>query len=306
MKFSGAYSHNSIHLHDAQIYDAGEQCPICGNAQYRQPAVELQKDPLIQLLYCQTCHGLSASYMPKEEVLDSFYRQYYSGDTEPNITFHNPVRFARHFQKLIPNGLSLVEPMSILDYGGGDGTLSKEIAHLLKPGKVHITVVDNEESGLVGSETVILKKVSNLDDLEREYDIVLASAIIEHIPEPADIVRNLFSLLKPGGLFYARTPWTVPLTRILNIDLGYPGHVHDLGAAFWNRSPQTFGLNAEVIVSQPSIVATTFPKAFLRTLAAHILKFPALVECKLIKGRSEPLWKYVGGWEVLLRKRQGT
>lgn len=46
VKFSGAYYHNGVHLHDAQIYDAREQCPICGNAQYRQPAVEIQKDPL--------------------------------------------------------------------------------------------------------------------------------------------------------------------------------------------------------------------------------------------------------------------
>lgn len=240
--------------------------------------------------------------MPKEEVLDSFYKQYYGDDTGPHITFHNPVRFARHFRKLIPNGLSLVEPMSILDYGGGDGVLSKEIAHLLNPGKMHITVVDNEESGLVGSETAILEKVASLDDLEREYDIVLAGAVIEHIPEPGDIVKKLFSLLKPGGMFYARTPWIVPLMRILNIDFGYPGHVHDLGAAFWNRSPQTLGLNAEVIVSKPSIVATTFSKAFLRTLAAHIMKFPAIIECKLIKGRGEPLWKYVGGWEVIIKK----
>jgi len=297
-------AHQSNNLDENQTYDATSQCPLCGSKQPRKPVVEIQRTPLIHLLACKVCGGFSASRMPRPEILHEYYSQYYKDKREKRVTFHNPKRFAKHVLRFIPDEYcSSKGSVSILDYGGGDGTLSMEIAHLLKKGQVCITVVDYEESLVPAQDGVTVEKTRDLMDVDKTHDIVLASGVLEHIPEPRTIIETLFSLLKPGGYFYARTPYILPIMKIVkNMDFTYPGHVHDMGPEFWNRLTETFSLEAEILVSQPSIVETEFSKAPCRTLVSYLLKFPAFVELAFNKTKKEPLWKYVGGWEVMLKK----
>lgn len=88
------------------------------------------------------------------------------------------------------------------------------------------------------------------------------------------------------------------LARIFGVklDFTYPGHIHDLGQAFWEHyfsanQKDTFNL----LVSQPSIVETTLSLNFIRTVAAHALKSPWYILRK-----HYPL---VGGWEILAQRR---
>lgn len=305
MNLNVTYFHKSVKLNEDQIYDAGNECPICGNSQRKMTRFTVQEKPAITLLQCQRCYGLSASHMPKIEALDEFYAGFYDNISDNNITFQDPARFAKHIQRIIPDIFSAHDPVNILDYGGGNGALSLEIARQLQPRKVHITVVDYQEAGHTVTEGITIEKKDSLKGLARLYDIVLASAVIEHIPEPGEIITDIFSVLKDGGYFYARTPWVSPLMKIAKIDFCYPGHVHDLGPAFWNRLAETFDLDADIITSMPSIVQTIFSKAFLRTLMVYLLKLPACIQCKFARKPIEPFWKFVGGWEILLKKNIG-
>jgi len=165
-------------------------------------------------------------------------------------------------------------------------------------------LVDYEQGPSTVPDGVTIKKTTDLADVDKPHDIFLASAVLEHISEPKPILQTIFPLLKPGGYFYARTPYILPIMKVIKrMDFSYPGHVHDMGPQFWNRLIETFSLEAEIIVSRPSIVETDFSNAFLRTLVAYLIKFPALVELTLNKTKKEPLWKYVGGWEIVLKKR---
>ena len=40
-----------------------------------------------------------------------------------------------------------------------------------------------------------------------------------------------------------------------------------------------------------------------RSIAAHLLKAPAFVEVKLRRQPVTLIWPFVGGWEVVLRRR---
>ena len=118
------------------------------------------------------------------------------------------------------------------------------------------------------------------------------------------VIRKLLSLLKPRGYFYARTPYIVPLKRLVpSIDMGYPAHVHDMGMDFWNRLPQTFGADVELVRSSPSIVQVTFSVSALRWLISHALKFPARVERTFFPKKLWLAWPFVGGWEAVYRRR---
>lgn len=46
----------------------------------------------------------------------------------------------------------------------------------------------------------------NLEFGEQEFDIVISSELIEHIPEPDKVIRQVYRVLKKGGLFILTTP----------------------------------------------------------------------------------------------------
>ena len=107
-------------------------------------------------------------------------------------------------------------------------------------------------------------------------------------------MQRLFALIADGGYFYARTPYVVPLTRLMpRLDLTYPGHVHDMGMDFWDKVTDAFDFPGVQIESRPSLVETSFTQAPARTFAAYALKAPA----RIVRS-----WPFVGGWEVVLRR----
>lgn len=309
-------NHRSKHLEENEVYDARAHCPICLYSGKRIQGIRLQSNPIIHLLHCPACGGRSAAWMPRPEVLQNYYSGYFDSSAAAGesdavcVTFQGIERFACHLIRAMPLAAG-TSPVRILDYGGGDGSLALAIAKYLGKRPVSITLVDYQEPRAMPVpehvQVVHLTELSQVQEKDpgRKFDIVLASAVTEHIPELNGVLNLLFGMIEPGGYFYARTPYMSNLIAYLRfIDFVYPAHVHDLGASFWNRITKTFHLNADIIVSRPSIVESEWRKAFIRTLVAYTLKFPAHIEGKIAPHRVDRWWNLVGGWEVVLRTRQ--
>lgn len=241
--------------------------------------------------------------MPKPETLSAYYSGYYS-HSDNKFTFHDAERFAHHVFNLIGCSSKRTE-FHILDFGGGDGTISVGLANLLLGTgirSVQIELVDYQELPLPDrTGAIYIGYNRSLSEMQpARYDLVLASSIIEHLPEPRPELDRLFSALAAGGVLYARTPWMAPIFQLyerfgLPFDFTYPAHVHDLGKAFWENlsshisSDSTYSLRQ----SQPSPVESALGQAPFRTVAAHLMKLP---------GRLFRDWRFVGGWEVLFER----
>ncbi|KUL02964.1 MAG: Methyltransferase type 12, partial [Methanomicrobiales archaeon 53_19] len=238
--------------------------------------------------------------------LDLYYSSFYeSNDTK--ITFDDPKRFGRHLfdqtRKYLTNGK---KTLSILYYGGGIGTISIELAkRYLDFGipEVKVLIVDYEQSALIDDiPNLVINNCSALSEVkDQKFDIIIASAIIEHLPTPRTEITCLFELLNEHGLIYFRSPYVMPIILLLkklkiDSDFTYPGHIHDLGQKFWDNVLDTFDLKNgfNILYSRPSIVETTFSKHFRRTLIAYLCKTPWYV----LGNR----WRFVGGWEILIQK----
>jgi SAM-dependent methyltransferase len=171
---------------------------------------------------------------------------------------------------------------------------------------VNIVVVDYNKSLIVPAHPRVTLSheltVREIPDGEH-FDLVLASAILEHLPEPAEITRKLLGMLAPGGYFYARTPYMVPLLRLfgrMNIafDFTFPAHFHDLGQDFWEHILSTLEMATgewALVRSRPSPVETRFSDNFCRTVLSHAMKAPWWV-----LRRSYSL---LGGWEVFIQRK---
>jgi hypothetical protein len=298
--------HPGMHLDAAQLAAAGERCPICGVQSARAAAGLIQQEPRVDLLSCPNCLGCSASRMPMPQVLDDYYGGYYHGDA-PRITLAQVNRFVNNLLRVVSFEHETV-PLRLLDFGGGDGTLGLAVARKLlaqaPERRVQLTLVDYQTPRATGTdERLAVSHERHLAQVRGPFDLVLASAVLEHIPELHDVLSQLFQMLAPLGWFYARTPYFAPLKRLLpKLDITYPGHVHDLGAPFWNRVPVTFEQPLRLMVSRPSLIETDWLRQPVRTLTAWVMKLPARLELAALPSPRTPRWRLVGGWEVILQR----
>jgi SAM-dependent methyltransferase len=286
------------HLKTSELVDATRVCPICRRDGPRRAVLRLQSDPDVDMLFCPTCRACSASQMPRPEVLAGYYASYYDG-SDREVTFSDPARFAGHIAKALPSD-GFGPSLRLLDFGGGDGSLSRAVAQRLlgtaRAARIEVAVVDFVRREAFANANLSIRFQAPDEPLGGPYDIVLASAILEHVPDLHRLLPELYAALSLGGFFYARTPYAIPLAKLVpHLEIGYPAHVHDLGRAFWQRAAETFSWRVRQLVSRPSPVAAIVRKEPLRAAAAYALKLPAYIA----NGR---LWPFVGGWEVLLQR----
>lgn len=292
------------HLEEDDLLAPLDACPLCGETDWR-PAFAVQQKPDVSLMHCRTCCGASVSRMPAPAVLDVLYTDFYTGAVEEHVTFGNVNRFANHLYRYTR---SLVErdALRILDYGGGDGAIAVGLAdRMVDAGAARVEViVADYDAGLATPRcpAVRVGRVDRIDEVARNSaDVVLASGVLEHVPDPLGTARHLLERLKPGGFFYARTPHVLPfmyLSRAKAVErfFPFPAHLHDLGQHCWEWifAQLLADSRCRLTASRPAIVQASFAQYGKIALASYLMKAPWYV-----LGRRYP---FVGGWEVVARK----
>jgi hypothetical protein len=287
------------HLNDSDLLPPDTACPVCMYDGLRRPLLTLQDTPRVVLLACP-CGCFSASRMPKPELLENYYASYYAA-TRDTATFDGSERFGVHLFGLLQS--TQKKTMRILDFGGGvDAVLSRSVARqFISKGteRVEIALVDGNASCPRDWGAITVNCYRDLREAGREFGIVVASAVIEHIPDPRDVLITLLNSLRVGGSIYFRTPAVCSIARLtsrlgVTWDFTYPEHVHDMGQAFWEKVLPSLGLNNRfsLVRSRPSIVQADFCSHPIKAAIAHMLKWPWY----LLRSR----YTMVGGWEAVI------
>jgi len=136
-----------------------------------------------------------------------------------------------------PSKLRFLDGMDLLDVGCGGGLLCESTARL----GASVTGVDAAEAniriatlhagedralslrdsvgdaGRPGSIAYAHTTAETLRDEGRQYDVVTAMEVVEHVADPAEFLRCLASLVRPGGHIFMSTMSRTALSYLLTI-----------------------------------------------------------------------------------------
>lgn len=289
------------HLGESELEGELPECRICGYGQ-RSHALPVQSNPSVSLLRCANCLAISVSRFPKTSVLESYYKHDFLNDNS-HRSFGAPSKsIARNILKSREHNFVGRSDLRVLDFGGGDGSVGLAVFSLLGASG-NLTIVDFDRRQFVDSPRGIdVKYVQSLGEVsEEKFEVVIASAVLEHLPYPKECFLELADWLAIGGILYVRTPSVVPMLKLISRfgvepHFAFPGHLHDLGQPFWeNKSKWLFDSpGIETLTSRPAPASAVFGSHPFRFIFATLVKLPWHV-----LGMHYP---FVGAWECCFTK----
>ena len=116
-----------------------------------------------------------------------------------------------------------LEGKTALDVGCGAGLLAEPLARLGAnvtgiDASPEVIAVAREHAAAIGLE--IDYRVGDVQTLEREFDLVTAMEVIEHVADPQLFVKALVKRLARDGLLVMSTPNATSWSRLMMITLG--------------------------------------------------------------------------------------
>jgi len=196
-------------------------CPTCGENEYHIAAEgpdydnHCCGDQQFTLVQCHHCCTLYLNPRPTVDMLKVIYApdKYYSYNfAEQGNSWVQQARQSRDRQK-IQDILRLLDKRSpeitVLDIGAGDGTLLETF----RSSGVHPENLYGLDIELQAVERLrsrgfqgVTGRVEEADLLPSHFDVVTMIQVIEHVANPRRVIRSVYRILRPGGIFLLETP----------------------------------------------------------------------------------------------------
>lgn len=198
---------------DAPLANAA--CPVCSDAHgtlfaYARDVEYYSTDQSYPYMACPKCGSLFLYRPPVDQLRTIYPPNYYSYQTagqRAGLVERLKQRLdARLFRKLL--GKLKGDQLRVLDIGGGSGwllTLIRQISDRVS--ETH--EVDFDEGARAAAEAAgHVFHLGTVESFESEcpFDLILMLNLIEHLPDPAKVLRSMQKLLAPGGLILIKTP----------------------------------------------------------------------------------------------------
>lgn len=137
------------------------------------------------------------------------------------------------------------ENPKVLDYGGGLGTLAKQIAYHCQGADIEI--YEPHASNIAHDNISNFDNIKILDKLNKRYDYIFSSDVFEHVEKPTSLIISFNRHLKTGGFLiaawnftscikchlpnhfhfrYTMHRWIIPSLGFLYVEKAKGGHGH--------------------------------------------------------------------------------
>lgn len=155
-----------------------------------------------------------------------------TGNTFDKYGSQNPVvrRLMAGFERTLDELFTQAGPSSVLDVGCGEGVLSRQWADRIAPGQViGIDLADPKLAAEWSQRRApnlefAVMPAEHLQFAENRFDLVAATEVLEHVPEPDRVLAEMARVSR--GHLLVSVPHE-PLWRVLNMARG--AYLRDLG-----------------------------------------------------------------------------
>lgn len=85
------------------------------------------------------------------------------------------------------------------------------------------------------NKELAFEHIDSFQENKRKFDLVLASAVLEHLPNFISVKEKLISKVNLNRYFYCRTPWEFELSKIIKFyKVKWLRHLYDIGGDYWS------------------------------------------------------------------------
>lgn len=214
-------------------------CAWCGEEKYdviiKGPDRLLGMDGNFQFVKCKKCGLLRQNPYLEWDSLKEFYPENYSSYL-PQVTdissrikridkkygLYKRVKFINKYK---PSG-------NWLDVGSGTGRVLQEAYrwrqwHLMG---IEPTIEAAKYSERITGIKIHQTKIEDFNDFKEYFDIVTMWDVLEHLENPIDVLKKIWSLLKPNGIFVFSIPnltsWDRKVFKDYWIGYDLPRHMY--------------------------------------------------------------------------------
>ena len=179
------------------------KCPLCRSSEKE----ELLRKGSSALVGCQGCNLRYMTRQPRD-LNDVYNDQQYTLSTKEYDKEHfeyRKSRFGKERVAFLEKHCGCLKEKKILDIGCGNGFFLAAVSEVCDH------CVGSEFSTEIRRQARKNTGVPVYGELlaefpERDFDIVTAFNVVEHVPAPLDFGRDIMQLLKPDGYVYVYTP----------------------------------------------------------------------------------------------------
>lgn len=134
------------------------------------------------------------------EVMDARIGAYYSHP----VWLLNGLFIEQHAQSLdnrlcFTDWVASQEPQRVADYGGGFGGLARMIGEACP--QTQVEVIEPHPHPLAIARAESTANVRYQPELTEHYDILIATDVFEHVPDPLALAAETATALRPGGRY---------------------------------------------------------------------------------------------------------
>jgi len=213
-------------------------CPACNTHDGRN----LGEKNGFDIIVCGACKSLYTDRVPVATESEN-YDEYYG---ESNLSVPNFI--LKRLAEIIGEFEGSRKANRLLDVGFGAGTMlevAKDMGWVVSG--IEVSRPAAEQARERGFD-VFLGGLRDAKYPDNHFDVVTASEILEHMPEPVADLKEIVRILRPGGLFWATTPHANGLSfKILKLDwsvMSPPEHIQLYSKAGTRKMLKEAGFNS--------------------------------------------------------------
>lgn len=172
--------------------------------------LQLSPDEKFPIVRCNHCHFVYSGRLLPIKKLDCIYEQIIDENNDKKyetswymITAYLGIWHSM-FQSLDESDLNKWQNVKVLDYGAGYGTFLQ----IAQAPRIKVYGFETSFRRNQYMKTQNIQVISSNEDLKSHspYHFIICNQVLEHVPNPLEIIQTLKSLLHPKGRMYISVP----------------------------------------------------------------------------------------------------